>query len=81
MNLEREALRGRLAGLGDARRKLRLRAEGLCAGIRQGLQTALRDVEEIDIAQAAAQMDELVATMGELAGLQGQIARIERELQ
>ena len=80
MNLEREALRGRLTGLKDERRKLRLKAEGLAAGIRQGLQTALVDVEEIDIAQAAQQMDELVTTMGELAGLQGQIARIEKEL-
>lgn len=80
MNLEREALRGRLTSLKDQRRKLRLQAEGLCSGIRRDLQTALIDIEEIDIAQAAQQMDDLVAAMGELAGLQGQIARIEREL-
>lgn len=80
MSVEREAMRGRLAGLRDQRKRLRLKAEGLCSGIRTGLNTALTDVEEIDVAQAAQQMDELVQTAGELAALQGQIARLEREL-
>lgn len=80
MSLERAAMRGKLAEAQDARRRLRLKAEGLCASIRAGLNTALTDVEETDVAQAAQQMDDLVATMGELAALQGQIARLEREL-
>lgn len=80
MSLEREAMKGRLTGLKDDRRRLRMKAEGLCDGVRQNVNIALRDVEEIDIAQASCQMDELVATLGELAGLQGQIVRLEREL-
>lgn len=80
MTVEREAMHGRLARLRDERKKLRLKAEGLCTGIRTALNTALTDVEQIEIAQAAQQMDELVATQGELAALQGQIARLEREL-
>lgn len=80
LNLERAAMRGRLAEAQENRRRLRLKAEGLCSAIRAGLNTALTDVEEIEIAQAAGQMDDLVAVMGELAALQGQIARLEREL-
>jgi len=79
-NIERAALRGRLAEAEANRRQLRLKAEGLCAAIRQGLYTALTDVEEIEIALAAQQMDGLVAVMGELAAVQGLIARLEKEL-
>jgi hypothetical protein len=80
MSLERAAMRGKLAEAQDTRHRLRLKAEGLCTAIRAGLLTALVDVEEIDAAQAAQQMDDLVITMGELAALQGQIARLQREL-
>lgn len=80
LNLERAAMRGKLAEAQEGRRRLRLKAEGFCTAIRAALNTALADVEEIEIAQAAGQMDDLVAVMGELAALQGQIARLEREL-
>lgn len=80
MSLERAAMRGKLAEAQDQRRRLRLKAEGLCSGIRAAINTALTDVEEIEVAGAAQQMDELVAVQGELAALQGQIARLEREL-
>ena len=80
MSVERLALRGKLAEAQNRRGHLRLKAEGLCSGIRTGVNTLIYDVEELEVAQAAQQMDELVATMGELAALQGQIARIEREL-
>jgi hypothetical protein len=80
LNLERAAMRGQLAEAADQRRSLRLKADGLCDSIRAGLNTALADVEEINTALVAQQMDELVMTMGELAGLQGKISRLEREL-
>lgn len=80
MNVEREAMRGRMAALRDQQKRMRLKAEGLCGSLRTGLNTALVDVEEIETAQLAQQMDELVSTMGELAGLQGKIARLEKEL-
>lgn len=80
MSVEREQMRGRLAGLNDQRKRLRLKGEGLAAGIRTGLNTALTDIEQIETALIAQQMDDLVATMGELAALQGQVARLEREL-
>lgn len=80
MSLERAAMRGKLAEAQDNRRRLRLKAESLCSGIRAAVNTALTDVEQIEVAQAAGQMDDLVAVMGELAALQGQIARLEREL-
>ena len=80
MSVERMALRGKLAEASNRRQQLRMRAEGLCAGIRTGVNTLLYDVEELEVAQAAQQMDELVGVMAELAALQGQIARLEREL-
>jgi len=80
MNIERAAMRGRLAELEEQRDRLRLKADGLCRSVRQALNTALVDVEEIEIAQAAQQMDDLVVAVGELAGLQGKVARLQREL-
>jgi transposase len=80
MNVEREQMRGRLVSLQTQRKRLRLTAEGLASGIRTGLNTALTDIEQIETALIAQQMDDLVAAMGELAALQGQIARLEREL-
>lgn len=80
MSIERAALRGRLAEAQDKRLHLRLKAEGLANAIRMNVNTLLNDVEDLEVAQAAQQMDELVAVMGELAALQGQIARFDREL-
>lgn len=79
-SIERAAMRGLLAEARDKRLHLRLKAEGLANSIRMNVNTLLNDVEELEVAQAAQQMDDLVSVMGELAALQGQIARFEREL-
>ncbi|WP_305042385.1 hypothetical protein [Geoalkalibacter sp.] len=80
MNLERAAMKGKLADLKDKRRAAELRAEGLCRSIRSELNTLIRPVAECEVPTAAQQMDDLVAAWGELASLDGQIARLTREL-
>ncbi|HIJ95794.1 MAG TPA: hypothetical protein HPP94_08685 [Desulfuromonadales bacterium] len=80
MNMERAAMRGRLAEAQDQRAKLTLKGEGLCTAIRQGLNTALTPFSEMEIPQVAQQTDELVMTWAEVAKIDGDIARLEREL-
>ncbi|PLY04759.1 MAG: hypothetical protein C0622_02305 [Desulfuromonas sp.] len=80
MNLEREAMKGRLAGLKEQRSKLRLKAEGDCLAIRTGLNTALIDIDDLEIPMVAEQMDQLTIAWGELQAVNIQIARLEKEL-
>jgi len=79
-NLERAAMRGRLAEVKDQQRKLLLKGEGLCIALRQGLNTALTPFEELAVPQLASQMDDLVMAWAELQKCQSDIARLEREL-
>lgn len=80
MNLEREAMKSRLASLEEEQKKLTLKGEGLTTAIRQGLNTALCPFEELEIPQVAQQMDELVMAWAALAKLRGDIARLIKEL-
>lgn len=80
MNLERAAMKGRLAEANDKQAKLRSKAEGLCTSLRQQLNTALTPVEEIEIDQFSVQSDELEMTLAELQSVRGDIARLDREL-
>jgi len=80
MNLERAALRGKLAEAEDACRRLNLKAEGLCIALRQGLNTALTPFEEIDIPMLDEQWDTLKSTWAELIEIKSNINRLQREL-
>lgn len=80
MNVEREAMRGRLSGLRDQQKKLRLRIEGNARAIRTGLNTALHSVDDLDVPVLDEQWDELKAAWGELAMINANIARLEKEL-
>ncbi|MBC7964241.1 MAG: hypothetical protein H7Y05_15015 [Steroidobacteraceae bacterium] len=80
MNIERAAMKGRLAEAEQEQRRLILKGEGLAAAIRQGLNTHLTPFAEMEIPQIAQQMDDLVMTWAELAKVQGDIARLQREL-
>lgn len=80
MNMERAAMKGKLAELQEQQKRLVLKGEGLCTAIRQGLNHALTPFTDMEIPQAAQQMDELVMTWAELAKIQGDIARLEKEL-
>lgn len=80
MSFERAAMRGKLAELQEQQKRLNLKGDGLCTAIRQGLNTALTPFADLEIPQAAQQMDDLVMTWAELAKVQADIARLEREL-
>lgn len=80
MNLEREAMQGRLAGLKQQREKLRLRIDGNARQIRQGLNTVLTPVDDLEVLLLDEQWDELKTAWAELTKVNADIARLEREL-
>lgn len=80
MSLEREAMFGRLAALRSQREKLRLRIDGNARQIRQGLNTVLIPVDDLEVLLLDEQWDELKAAWAELTKVNADIARLEREL-
>lgn len=80
MSLEREAMQGRLAGLKQQREKLRLRIDGNARQIRQGLNTVLTPVDDLEVLLLDEQWDELKTAWAELTKISSDIARLEREL-
>lgn len=80
MNLERAAMKGKLATQKETAARLRLRIEGNCRAIRAGLNTALTPVDDLTVPIVAEQMDELVTAWGELQVTLSDISRLEREL-
>jgi len=80
MNLERAAMRGKLAELQEEAKRLRLKIEGNATAIRQGLNTALTPVDDLEVPQIAEQMDALVMAWAELQKISADISRLEREL-
>ena len=80
LNFERAAMRGKLEEKKQEAAKLRLRIEGNCRMVRQGLNIALIPIADMEVPLIAAQMDELVMAWGELQALSMEIARLEKEL-
>jgi hypothetical protein len=80
VNLERAAMKGRLAEARESEKRLKLRMEGLASALRQGLNTTLTPVADLEVPQLAEQMDQLVQAWGELAAVGSEISRLEREL-
>lgn len=80
MNLEREAMHGRLAGLKQQREKLRLRIDGNARQLRHGLNTVLIPVDDLEVLLLDEQWDELKTAWAELTKINADIARLEREL-
>lgn len=62
------------------RTNLQVEAKGLCRSITGLLVPELTEIEEMDIARAAAYMDSLVVKQGELLGLQRKLWELERAL-
>lgn len=79
-NLERAAMKGKLAELQEQREKLILKGNGLSTAIRQGLNTALTPFPEAPIPEIQAQMDELTLAWVELQKVESDINRLQREL-
>lgn len=80
MSIEREAMRGRLAAWRDQQKKLRLRIEGSARTIRTGLNTTLYSADALDVPLLDEQWDQLKSAWAELAVVNGDIERLEREL-
>lgn len=80
LDLERAALRGRLAEAQQKEARLLRRCEAVAGSLRLALNTTLTPVPELDVPSLAEQMDVLVAEWAELQGVRGELARLEREL-
>jgi len=80
MNMERAAMRGKLAEARERESRLALLIDGYCDAVRSGLNTALVPVADLDIPQVGVQWDALEAAWGELQGVRGEIARLEKGL-
>lgn len=81
MSIERAAMRGKLAEAEAEQARLQMRIESAARFIRQGLNTTLyTTVQELEIPQLDEQWDVLKAAWAEWIRLEGEIARLKREL-
>jgi hypothetical protein len=80
MNLERAAMKGRLAELEGQINALRHRGRGLAGSIRLLLNDNLTALEDMEISQAAELMGQLQTAHAELLLARSEISRLEREL-
>jgi hypothetical protein len=80
MNLERAAMRGKLAELQISASRLKSRIEGAATAIRAGLNTTLTPASELAVPELDEQWDTLKTAWAELARITADIARLEREL-
>ncbi len=80
MNLERAAMKGKLAGLDQDETRLMMRMESGAKAIRQGLNTSLIEVWDMEIPQLDEQWDILKSSWGELIKVRADIARLRKEL-
>ncbi len=71
---------GLLAEARKRREELRARCEWLVQAMRQGLNTALTDVEDLAMDAAWQQMTELSGAWAELASVRARIERLVREI-
>ncbi|MFH1885162.1 MAG: hypothetical protein ABIM40_00570 [Pseudomonadota bacterium] len=80
MNHERAAMLGLLAEARKKREELRAKCEWLAQSLRQGLNTALTNVEDLAMDTVWQQMTELSGSWAELVAVRARIERLEREL-
>lgn len=80
MNLERAAMKGKLAESQDTARRLKSRIEGAARAICTGLNTTLTPAAELAVPELDEQWDTLKTAWAELAVITADIARLEREL-
>jgi len=80
MNLERAAMKSKLADLKDKKKTLIVKAEIVHEDIRRELNTALISVEKTDLARALALFEDFQKVHTDLAIIDGDIAKLERAL-
>ena len=77
---ERLQMQGKLVGLEQDQHRLTMRIDGLCQSIRTLINPALVEIDDMDIAMAAQQMDELLMAHAERLGVGSKIRRLKMEL-
>jgi hypothetical protein len=80
MNMERAAMRGKLAELNEKRERLRNRIKGEAGAIRTKLNLTLTPADELDVAVIDEQWDGLKAAWGDLVAANQDIRELEKEL-
>ena len=80
MNFERAAMKGKLTEAKENKMRLANKFEALAAAIRQGLNTALTDIEDIEMLQISSMCSDLEVAWAELLSCKSNIARLEKEL-
>lgn len=80
MSNERLMMEGKLAELRRKAVNLRMKGKGLCRYIAPAISPVLMEIEEMDIALAAQQMDELVMVQAELITANSHIRELEKAL-
>jgi len=81
MNFERAAMIGKLAQAREKRRRLMSKFEALATALRRGLNTALCDIEDIEMPQLSEMWADIEVTWAELLSLRSDIERLEKELE
>jgi hypothetical protein len=80
MSQERAILRGKLVGLEDDAKKLRLKLAGEADQVRLNLNVAIHGVDGLEVDLAGAAFDDLSLHYAELQGKRLEIERIKKEL-
>lgn len=80
MNMERAAMKGRLAEAEAEQARLQMRIESAARVMRQGLNTTLYTVEALEIPQLDEQWDVLKSAWAEYLRLEGECSRLKKEL-
>jgi hypothetical protein len=80
MNLERAAMKGKLAAAKENRAYMRNKAEALATAIRMRINTAITDIEDIRMDELSTMWRDLELAWAEIVSANSEIERIEREL-
>lgn len=80
MNIERTAMKGKLAEAKLEKKRLMNKFEALATAIRQGINTTLTNIEDIEIPQLSQMWSDLEVTWGEILSIRSDIERLEKEL-
>ena len=80
INLERAAMRGKLAQAREKKFRLKSKFEALATAVRRGLNTALTDIEDVEIPQLSEMWGDLEVCWAEILSLRNDIERLEKEL-
>lgn len=80
INLERAAMKGKLATAKESKVRLTNKFEGLARAIRHGINTALIDIEDVEINQLSQMWSDLEISWAGILSLRSDIERLKKEL-